>query len=118
LNRLFLIENPFPQHKTAGWRTSWWWGWVWLTWQLAATEMENYCKTEGMKKHMPEGDQIMAPFFLPDCFRSLIQLWNSELKLHMASRTFSDLSGHLPSFICPFCGLRETLDCWTVSKSC
>lgn len=61
----FLIENPFPQHKTAGRRTSWWWGWVWLTWQLAATEMENYCKTEGMKKHMPEGDKIMAPFFCP-----------------------------------------------------
>lgn len=60
----------------------------------AASEMENYCKTEGMKKHMPEGDQIMALFFLPDCFRSLKL---SELKLHMAHRTFSDLSSHFSS---------------------
>lgn len=36
----------------------------------AASEMENYCKTEGMKKHMPEGDQIMALFFL---FARLLQ---------------------------------------------
>ncbi len=50
-----------------------------------------------MKKHMPEGDQIMAPFFSPTASEVSFNSETLQAEAPYGKQDFSDLSSHLLS---------------------